>query len=193
MLTLLVPMVTESHQWFVDVTPALFLLACVGVALGWRRYRARGTVNLTSGLPNLTALARQRAPARPRADRRADHQLSATRRRRVAAKSERALVDQIVQRLTVGAQDHVIFQGDEGIFAWLTEPGTAIGHHVEALHSLFRSPARIDGDDLSTSTSPSGSRSAAAGRSPSGSTARWSPPTKPRAKASSGNITIPSG
>ena len=64
----------------------------------------------------------------------------------VAGDSERALVDQIVQRLTVGAQDHVIFQGDEGIFAWLTEPGTAIGHHVEALHALFRSPARIEGD-----------------------------------------------
>ena len=111
----------------------------------FRRFRARGTVNLSSGLPNLVAL-RAGGPQR-------DHALIVARiinypqlAAAVAGDSERALVDQIVQRLTVGAQDHVIFQGDEGIFAWLTEPGTAIGHHVEALHSLFRSPARIEGD-----------------------------------------------
>ncbi|MDQ3077253.1 MAG: EAL domain-containing protein [Pseudomonadota bacterium] len=143
-LTVMVPMVSESYQWFVDVTPAMFFLTCVGATLGWRRYRLRGTVNATTGLLNLTAL---RANAHQR-----DHalivariinypQLVAT----VAATSERALVDQIVQRLTVGSQDHIIYQGDDGIFAWMTEPGTAIGHHVEALHSLFRSPARIGG------------------------------------------------
>ena len=147
-----VPAVTESYQWFVDVTPALFLFFCVACALTWRRYRVRGTVNLTSGLPNLVAL-RASKPQRERAlivARIVNYpQLAAA----IAGNDERALVDQIVQRLTVGAQDHVIFQGDEGIFAWLTEPGTAIGHHVEALHSLFRSPARIAGDayDLNVS------------------------------------------
>ncbi|MDQ3144803.1 MAG: EAL domain-containing protein, partial [Pseudomonadota bacterium] len=144
-LTLVVPLVSETHQWFVDVTPAMFLILSVGATLGWQRYRLRGTVNITTGLPNLAGLrANTRQP---------DHalivariinyaQLAAT----VATSSERALVDQIVQRLTVGSHDHVIYQGDEGIFAWFTEPGTAIGHHVEALHSLFRNPARIDGD-----------------------------------------------
>lgn len=143
-LTVLMPFASETYQWFIDVTPAMFLMLSVGATLGWRRYRLRGTVNVTTGLPNLTAL---RANTRQR-----DHalivsriinyaQLAAT----VATSSERALVDQIVQRLTVGSQNHIIYQGDEGIFAWLTEPGTAIGHHVEALHSLFRNPARIDG------------------------------------------------
>jgi len=142
-LMLAAPMVSESYQWFVDVTPALFLLTCVGTALLRRRYRARGMVNLTSGLPNLNAL---RASAHQR-----DRALIVARiinfphlAAAVSGNGEHALIDQIVQRLTVGAQDHVIFQGDEGIFAWLTEPGTAIGHHVEALHALFRSPARIE-------------------------------------------------
>ena len=144
-IALATPIVTENWQWFVDVTPALCLLACVTIALISRRFRARGTVNLSSGLPNLVAL-RAGGPQR-------DHALIVARiinypqlAAAVAGDNERALVDQIVQRLTVGAQDHVIFQGDEGIFAWLTDPGTAIGHHVEALHSLFRSPARIEGD-----------------------------------------------
>ncbi|MES2904608.1 MAG: EAL domain-containing protein [Pseudomonadota bacterium] len=139
------PLFTEARQWFLDVTPALCLLTCVVISLISKRFRARGTVNLSSGLPNLVAL-RAGGPQR-------DHALIVARiinypqlAAAIAGDSERALVDQIVQRLTVGAQDHVIFQGDEGIFAWLTEPGTAIGHHVEALHSLFRSPARIEGD-----------------------------------------------
>jgi EAL domain-containing protein (putative c-di-GMP-specific phosphodiesterase class I)/CHASE2 domain-containing sensor protein len=139
------PVVTESHQWFVEITPALFLLTCVGSALLRARYRARGMVNDTSGLPNLNALRniphqRERALIVARIINYA-HLAAA-----VSGDGERALIDQIVQRLTVGAQDHDIFQGDEGIFAWLTEPGTAIGHHVEALHSLFRSPARIESE-----------------------------------------------
>ena len=142
-LTLLVPMLAEDRQWFVDVTPAIFVLVCVGVAINWRRYRLRGTINASSGLPNLSAL-------RTCSDHR-DRALIVTRvinypqlAAAMATSSERALVDQIVQRLSVGAQDQIVYQGDEGIFAWLIDPGTAIGHHVEALHSLFRSPARID-------------------------------------------------
>ena len=137
-------MLGENRQWFIDVTPAMFLLASVGAWITRRRYRLRGTINAATGLPNLTAL------------REVPHQNHALIVARVvnypqlaamfAAEGERALVDQIVQRLTVGSQDHIIFQGDDGIFAWLTERGTAIGHHVEALHSLFRSPARIDGN-----------------------------------------------
>ena len=143
LVTLGLPLFTESHQWFLDITPALFLLTCVAMAALRARYRARGMVNDTSGLPNLNALRniphqRDRALIVARIINYA-HLAAA-----VSQSGERALIDQIVQRLTVGAQDHVIFQGDEGIFAWLTEPGTAIGHHVEALHSLFRSPARIE-------------------------------------------------
>ena len=110
------PLFTEARQWFLDVTPALCLLTCVVISLISKRFRARGTVNLSSGLPNLVAL-RAGGPQR-------DHALIVARiinypqlAAAIAGDSERALVDQIVQRLTVGAQDHVIFQGDEGIFA----------------------------------------------------------------------------
>ena len=143
-IALIVPMFSEARQWFIEITPALFLLMSVGSALAWRRYRVRGTINLATGLPNLAALRSvQLQRDRPLIVARIVNyaHLAAA----VEAPGERALVEQIVQRLTVGAQDHVIYQGDEGLFAWLTEPGTAIGHHVEALHSLFRSPARIDG------------------------------------------------
>jgi len=144
-VVLAIPMLTESYQWFIDVIPALFMLTCVGTALLRARYRARGMVNDTSGLPNLNAL-RNSPHQRDRALIVARIINYAHLAAAVSQDGERTLIDQIVQRLTVGAQDHVIFQGDEGIFAWLTEPGTAIGHHVEALHSLFRSPARIESE-----------------------------------------------
>ena len=143
-IALAAPFVTEARQWFVDITPAIFLLLCVGTGLITRRYRQRGTTNLSSGLPNLTAL-RASGPRR-------DQPLIVARilnypqlAAALTADGDSALVDQIVQRLTVGAQEQAIFQGDEGLFAWFAEPGTAIGHHVEALHSLFRNPARVDG------------------------------------------------
>ncbi|MDQ3079209.1 MAG: EAL domain-containing protein [Pseudomonadota bacterium] len=144
-ITLLLPLLTETYQWFIDITPTLFLLCCVSGALMRQRFRLRGTVNLSSGLPNLVALRAggQQSDRALIVARIINYpQLAAA----IAGNDERALVEQIVQRLSVGAQDHVIFQGDEGIFAWLTERGTAIGHHVEALHALFRSPARIDGE-----------------------------------------------
>jgi EAL domain-containing protein (putative c-di-GMP-specific phosphodiesterase class I) len=59
--------------------------------------------------------------------------------------NERALTEQIVSRLKVGSEVSTVYQGDEGIFAWTVPAGTAIGHHVEALYALFRSPAKIDG------------------------------------------------
>ena len=147
-----VPMVTEGWQWFVDVVPALFLVICVTTALAVRRYRARGTVNLVSGLPNLAALrASGQTRNQPLIVARIINypQLAAA----VSTSGESGLVDQIVQRLTVGAENYAIFQGDDGIFAWFAESGTAIGHHVEALHALFRSPAKIEGDtyDLNVS------------------------------------------
>lgn len=143
-LTIGLPIMTEARQWFIDVTPAIFFLLCVATGLVARRYRLRGTTNLASGLPNLTAL---RASGSRR-----DQPLIVARivnytqlAAALPVDGDRALVDQIVQRLTVGAREQAIFQGDEGLFAWFAEPGTAIGHHVEALHSLFRNPARVDG------------------------------------------------
>jgi len=57
--------------------------------------------------------------------------------------SEQQLVDQIVARLTLGAAGRVLYQGDGGIFAWFEEPRAPFGNHLDALHSLFRNPARV--------------------------------------------------
>jgi EAL domain-containing protein (putative c-di-GMP-specific phosphodiesterase class I) len=67
--------------------------------------------------------------------------------------NERSLVEQIVSRLKVGSDVAAVYHGDEGIFAWTVPAGTAIGHHVEALAALFRSPARIEGKLFDVSVS----------------------------------------
>jgi EAL domain-containing protein (putative c-di-GMP-specific phosphodiesterase class I)/CHASE2 domain-containing sensor protein len=142
LLLLAAPLLSEPRHWFLDITPGLFVLLVTGATLARRRFRARGFVNATSGLPNLDALRRRRQ-TRDRAlivARLINYrQLAAT----LGPAEERALVEQVVARLGVGTPNALIYQGDEGIFAWLSEPGIAVGHHVEALHSLFRSPARI--------------------------------------------------
>ncbi len=136
------PMISERYHWFFDVVPGLFVLTAAATVVGWRRYRASGFINSGSGLPNINALkARRHSGDRALIVARVLNypQLAAT----LTAADERALIEQIVARLSVGTSKTPIYQGDEGIFAWLAEPGIAVGHHVEALHALFRSPARI--------------------------------------------------
>jgi len=141
---LAVPIPLEAQLIFVDITPGLFVLLTIGTALGWRRYRARGLVNPISNLPNLNALRSER---------------DGRKRALVAARvlnyeeivstlppnSETQLVEQIVARLTVGATNRTLYQGDGGIFAWFEEPRQPFGNHLEALYALFRNPARIGG------------------------------------------------
>ena len=139
---LVVPIFLEAHLIFVDIAPALLVLTAVWAGMTWRSMRQRGLVNAISGLPNLDALRRNR-------DGRAQAIVAArvlNYEEIVAAlpqKSEQQLVDQIVSRLTVGAADRILYQGDGGIFAWFEEPRAPFGNHLDALHSLFRNPARI--------------------------------------------------
>lgn len=147
---LTIPILLERKLIFIEIVPALFLLLLVGSALSWialrQLYRARGTTNSVSGLPNLAAL-QQRRDVRDRA-------LVAARVHNYAAiasalppEAERVLIEQIAKRLTVAIAEPTIYQGDEGIFAWLVEqaPANAIGSHLDALHRLFRSPIVVSG------------------------------------------------
>ena len=134
----------EANLIVADVTPGLFVLLVVASVLGWRKYRARGWVNSISNLPNLNAL-RANAAGRSQA-------LVAARilnyEEIVATLSpdlERQLVEQIVARLKVGSPNRVLYQGDAGIFAWFEQPQQPFGNHLEALHALFRNPARLGG------------------------------------------------
>jgi EAL domain-containing protein (putative c-di-GMP-specific phosphodiesterase class I)/CHASE2 domain-containing sensor protein len=138
------PLLLERGQYFADVTAGLFVITWVASSLLMQNYRRRGLTNTISGLPNLNALRR--------ATHERDHPLLVARVvnfpqivSTLSPANERSLVEQIVSRLKVGSEVSTVYQGDEGIFGWTVPAGTAIGHHVEALAALFRSPAKIDG------------------------------------------------
>ena len=141
---LLGPVGLEMDQVHADITPALFAVIIVSTVLSWRRWRQRGLVNTVSGLPNLSALRANKSGR--------DQALIAARILNYAeiaatlpSDQERQLVDQIVSRLRVGASDRTLYEGDGGIFAWFEDSSQPVGNHVEALYSLFRNPARVDG------------------------------------------------
>ena len=150
---LLVPLILDAYLITIKVVPAIFLLSVIGGALAWSRFRAsyrvRGTTNTVSGLPNLNALREETLEH--------DRLLIAARIRNYAeiasalpASEEKALVDQIAGRLTLGGADRKLYQGDEGIFAWFaeTESAASMGDHLDALCALFKSPVIVAGNPV---------------------------------------------
>jgi EAL domain-containing protein (putative c-di-GMP-specific phosphodiesterase class I)/CHASE2 domain-containing sensor protein len=136
------PALAETHLVYLDITPALFVLITIATVLGWRGYKALGLVNPISNLPNLNAL---------RANREGREQALIAARilnyeeivATLPQQSEAQLIDQIVARLRVGSPNRTLYQGDAGIFAWFADPTEPFGNHLEALHTLFRNPARL--------------------------------------------------
>ena len=141
---LLAPIALESRLIFFDVTPGLFVLLTVSAAVVRRRFKLRGLVNPVSGLPNLSAL-RAAPGARSQAIVAARilnfEEAVAT----LPLQEERKLVEQIGARLSLRSKERILYQGDGGIFAWLEDPRTPFANHLEALHGLFRNPARAAG------------------------------------------------
>lgn len=141
---LLTPAALESRLIFVDITPGLFIILTIAVILIKRRFRQGGLTNAVSGLPNLNALRANRAGR--------DQALIVARVLNYAevvatlpSERERPLIDQIVSRLSVGAENRTLYQGDDGIFAWFEESRKPFGHHIDALYALFRNPVRVGG------------------------------------------------
>jgi EAL domain-containing protein (putative c-di-GMP-specific phosphodiesterase class I)/CHASE2 domain-containing sensor protein len=141
---LLGPALLEANLVFLDTTPALFVVSVVGCTLAWRRWRQGAMVNNVTGLPNLNALRNNRA-GRNQAVIAARVLNYAEIAAALPPEQERQLVEQIVARLRVGAPERVLYQGDGGIFAWFESSEQPVSNHVEALHVLFRNPARVDG------------------------------------------------
>jgi len=138
------PALLEARLIFVDVVPALFVISTIWSVLSWRGLRQRGLVNPVSALPNLVAL-RSNRDGRSQA-------LIAARifnyeeiAAALPANGERQLVEQIVSRLKLGASDRTLYHGDGGIFAWFEDSKAPFGNHLDALHAMFRNPARLDG------------------------------------------------
>lgn len=146
------PVLLESRLIFADITSALLVLVSAGITQLRNRFRKKGLVDPISGLPNLAALRSQRGMR--------DKALIVTRVLNYAEivatlppNSESQLVDQIVSRLSIGARERTYFQGDGGIFAWFDDPSRPFGHHLEALHAVFRTPVRVAGMSLDLSVS----------------------------------------
>lgn len=144
---LISPLFLERHMIFPEVVPALFLMIVVGACFSWstlrQMYRTRGTTNAVSGLPNLNAL-HQQAVNHKRALVAARVHNYAAIAAALPAGSEKEFIDQIAKRLMVGASDADLYQGDEGIFTWFADAGpTPTGEHLDALHTLFRSPVIV--------------------------------------------------
>ena len=145
LLLLAVPLPLEANFLFVDIGPGLFILAAIAFQLNWSRLRNRSSVNEVSGRPNLLSLRTDPAAK--------DRPLVVARLHNYAEivsaippEAERQFVDQVISRLCVGATARKLYHGDEGLFAWFAEPHIALGHHLEALHALFRSPVKVRGN-----------------------------------------------
>jgi EAL domain-containing protein (putative c-di-GMP-specific phosphodiesterase class I)/CHASE2 domain-containing sensor protein len=146
------PAFMESRLIFVDVIPAAIVLTLAAAATAADRFRKRGFVDSVSGLPNLTALKSDRA-GREKALIVARILNYAEVVAALPPADERHLVEQTVARLSVGARDRTLYQGDDGIFAWFDEPTKPFGHHLEALYALFRTPVRVSGMSIDLSVS----------------------------------------
>jgi EAL domain-containing protein (putative c-di-GMP-specific phosphodiesterase class I)/CHASE2 domain-containing sensor protein len=139
---LVLQFILELGYIFLESAPALALILIAIGKLMWIQARAGGITNSLTGLPNLTALRNDREGR--------DLPLVAVRIHNYAeiastlnANGEKEMVEQLVQRLTIGNREKRIYQGDEGIFAWFADKGTPFASHLEALHSLFRSPIKV--------------------------------------------------
>ena len=147
---LFAPALPEAYHFYLDVTPALFVISTISSAIAWRRYRVRGLVNPISNLPNLNALRDNRDGKKQSliAARILNYEeIVAT----LPPNGERQLIDQIVSRLSVGASSRTLYQGDGGIFAWFEESRAPFGNHLDALYALFRTPARVAGMSIDLS------------------------------------------
>jgi EAL domain-containing protein (putative c-di-GMP-specific phosphodiesterase class I) len=105
-----------------------------------------------SGLPNLNALRQERIDhSRPLVAARIQNYAEIASA--LPVEDEKAMIEQIIGRLTIGARERTLYQGDEGIFAWFAEESETnyLGDHLDALHSLFRSPIIVGGNPLDLS------------------------------------------
>lgn len=138
------PIPLEANLIFIDVAPALLVTFTLWGGMLWRRYKNDGLTNAVSGMPNLAALktfknGRDQALVAARILNYAEIAAS------LPAEAERTLVEQIVGRLTIASAHRATYHGDGGIFAWFEEASIPFGNHIDALHSLFRNPIRVNG------------------------------------------------
>jgi EAL domain-containing protein (putative c-di-GMP-specific phosphodiesterase class I) len=108
--------------------------------------RNKELVNAVSGQPNLNALRETSAHLTPTVvvARILNYAEVTTS---LPGEYEKDLVEQIVNRLSVGAHGAIIYQADDGLFIWLADTSNdeLVGEQLMALHGLFRSPVVVAG------------------------------------------------
>lgn len=140
----------EHAHIYLKILPALALLAIVSIArrvLDLRQsFRTKGLINPVSGQPNLNALREAASRLAPTVvvARLLNYAEVTTS---LPADSEKELVEQIVNRLSVGASGDTVYQADDGLFIWIAEAENEerVGEQLMALHALFRSPVVVAG------------------------------------------------
>jgi EAL domain-containing protein (putative c-di-GMP-specific phosphodiesterase class I)/CHASE2 domain-containing sensor protein len=143
----------EGHSVVGSIIPALVLLLIVSAGLAWSSfkqfYRARGSINAVSGLPNLNVLRQETG----------GHSFDlvvakihnyAEITSALSPEGEEKLVKQIAHRLSMVSDAARLYQSDEGIFAWLGEAEDAnlTGKHLDAAFEMFRNPMLILGSQV---------------------------------------------
>lgn len=140
-LIAVVPFPLEDRQIFIDVMPALLAVIIVAARLAYAGLRRHALVNEDTGLPNLAALRHHSGSeglALSVAKVHNHSELSAA----LGDNERHELVKQIVSRLNPSGTTR-LYQIEDGVFAWLSDSQQALGNHLEALHSLFRTPVSL--------------------------------------------------
>jgi EAL domain-containing protein (putative c-di-GMP-specific phosphodiesterase class I)/CHASE2 domain-containing sensor protein len=146
---LALPLVADRSLIFFSIMPAMALLVTASavrtVSNVRQSLRDKGLVNAASGQPNLNAL-RESAPRLVQTVVVARILNYAEVTTALPADSEKDLVEQIVNRLSVGTGGETLYQADDGLFIWAAAANEdAIGEQLMALHGLFRSPVVVAG------------------------------------------------
>ncbi len=144
------PLEAEIHHIYVGTMPAIALLASASLIRVWfnvrQAMRDKELVNAVSGQPNLNALRSTSAVLTPTVvvARILNYAEVTTS---LPGDYERDLVEQIINRLSVGADGSTIYQADDGLFIWLVDTSSdeQVGEQLMALHGLFRSPVVVAG------------------------------------------------
>lgn len=139
------PIWLDDQMIFTETAPALIILISTIVSHSWMAFNLkRSRVNPGTGFANLNALRDLTLPV--------NMCLVVTRVQNFAeicailpSDQQDDLAVQIVQRLSLGADGAAIYQGDNGVFAWVMSDGrqTPVHDTLEGLHALFSSPLQM--------------------------------------------------
>ncbi|HEY0043245.1 MAG TPA: EAL domain-containing protein [Allosphingosinicella sp.] len=151
-LVLGLPLFSEANGIFLDSSTAAFVLIFVAFRSGLLRFKEaqarKSEFNPVSGLPNLLRFTSQdHIEPRPIVVARVRNfaEICAV----LSDDGELALVRSLVRRLQVGEPAGELYQGDQGVFAWVApSAGNELYQHLDTLGALLQAPLPVEGSDI---------------------------------------------